>query len=125
MRFLRVVAILGIAAGLVAGWTIAQPAVESAGSKLMSAVTTTGPVTYYVRPGGDDTAAGTSPAAAWRTLARASGAILRPGTRLLLLGGKQYPGSLVISKGDAGNVRSPILVSSYGKGRATIVSGTN
>jgi len=71
MRFLRVVAILGIAAGLVAGWTIAQPAVESAGSKLMSAVTTTGPVTYYVRPGGDDAAAGTSPAAAWRTLARA------------------------------------------------------
>jgi len=31
----------------------------------------------------------------------------------------------VISKGDAGNVRSPILVSSYGKGRATIASGTN
>ena len=56
---------------------------------------------------------------------RASGATLRPGTRLLLLGGKQYPGSLVISKGDAGNVRSPILVSSYGKGRATIASGTN
>ena len=85
----------------------------------------TGPPTFYVRPGGHDTAAGTSPATAWRTLARASRAVLRPGTRLLLLGGNQYHGSLLLSSADAGNAKAPVLVSSYGKGRATIVSATN
>ncbi|HEX9554533.1 MAG TPA: hypothetical protein VF983_15110 [Streptosporangiaceae bacterium] len=118
MRVFRAGAIVCVAASLVTGWTLLDPAIKAASSP-------TGPPTFYVRPGGHDTAAGTSPATAWRTLARASRAVLRPGTRLLLLGGNQYHGSLLLSSADAGNAKAPVLVSSYGKGRATIVSSTN
>src|SRR6266568_3286491 len=125
MRCLRAAAVLGIAAGLVTGWTLVQPAVDSATSKLLAATTSSGPLTYYIRPGGHNTAAGTTPATAWRTLARADRAVLKPGTRLLLLGGNKYRGTLLIGPSDAGSVRKPILISSYGKGRAKIVSSGN
>lgn len=128
VRFLRIGAVLGIAAGLVAVWTVVQPAVDSATSKLsnlVSAATKSGPVTYYIRPGGNNAAAGTSPRTAWRTLARASRAVLRPGTRLLLRGGGVYQGSLVIGTADGGDPSKPILIGSYGKGRAEILSSSN
>jgi hypothetical protein len=118
MQFLRAAAILAVAAILVAGWTLVQPAIQPA---RWLASTLRAP-TFYVRPGGHDTASGTSPATAWRTLARASRAILRPGDKLLLLGGHAYYGELVIGPKDAGRPGKPILVSSYGRGRATISS---
>lgn len=43
-----------------------------------------GAATYYVSPSGNDTYAGTSPAQAWQTLARAGLARLGPGDQLLL-----------------------------------------
>jgi hypothetical protein len=81
-----------------------------------------GPLTYYVSPSGNDAADGTSPATAWRSLDRASSAALRPGTRLLLQGGQRFRGHLTLNHLDAGNARRPVIVSSYGKGRATIVT---
>jgi hypothetical protein len=76
---------------------------------------------YYLSPTGKDTNAGTSPATAWRTLRRASEAQLRPGTRLLLQGGGRFPGTLVLGGADAGSAAQPVIVGSYGTGRATIV----
>jgi Right handed beta helix region len=76
--------------------------------------------TYYVSPTGHDSAAGTSPATAWRSLARASAAELRPGDRLLLAGGSRFAGQLRLGAQDAGDAGSPVYVSSYGHGRATI-----
>jgi hypothetical protein len=76
---------------------------------------------YYLSPTGRDTNAGTTPAAAWRTLGRASQAPLRPGTRLLLQGGGRFAGTLVLGAADAGNAAHPVIVGSYGTGRATIV----
>lgn len=81
----------------------------------------TGPPTYYVSPSGNDEAAGTSASAAWRSLGRASSALLRPGTRLLLEGGRRFSGPLELSPGDGSNPRSPVQIGSYGHGRATIV----
>jgi hypothetical protein len=81
-----------------------------------------GPLIYYVSPAGNDHSAGTSPGEAWRTLSRASAAILRPGARLLLEGGKQFTGQLRFGRGDAGAPAKPAIVGSYGRGRATIVS---
>jgi hypothetical protein len=80
------------------------------------------PFTYYVSPAGNDAAAGSSPAAAWRTLRRASSAVLRPGTWLLLAGGKSFTGQLRFSQADAGDATRPVHVGSYGRGRATIVT---
>lgn len=118
MRFLRAGAVLGVAASLVTGWHFVQPRVSSSGSSAT-------PVTYYVSPTGHDKASGTSPATAWRTLARASRAALLPGTRLLLRGGGQYTGQLRLDTSDGGNPRNPVLVSTYGTGRATISSSSS
>ena len=81
----------------------------------------TGNVRYYLSPSGNDSAAGTSPATAWRTLARASRTVLRPGDRLLLQGGAHFAGELKLDSADAGNARDPVRVGTYGHGRATIV----
>jgi len=121
MQYLRAGAVLCVAAALAAGWTLLQPAIGSLGQTAPTATT----ATYYVRPGGNNTASGTSPAAAWRTLSRASRATLRPGDKLLLLGGHVYHGKLTIGPTDAGRPGKPILVSSYGHGRATISSASS
>jgi hypothetical protein len=121
MSFLRAGAIVVVAAAVVAGWTLVQPRVEKVTSSY-SYFSSSGPTTYYIRPGGNNTAPGTSPATAWRTLARASRAVLKPGDRLLLLGRHAYAGQLTLNSADAGSVRKPVRISSYGKGRATITS---
>jgi hypothetical protein len=79
---------------------------------------------YYVRASGDDTAAGTSSATAWRTIERANAADLEPGDRLMFEGGTRFPGRVVIGPEDAGTARKPVTVSSFGHGRATIDAGT-
>ncbi len=121
MQYLRAAAVLCVAAALVAGWTLIQPAIGSV-SQIAATATT---ATYYVRPGGNNAASGTSPASAWRTLSRASRATLRPGDKLLLLGRHVYHGKLMIGPTDAGRPGKPILVSSYGHGRATISSASS
>jgi hypothetical protein len=78
--------------------------------------------TYYLSPSGNDAAAGTSPATAWRTVGHASRVSLRPGDRLLLQGGQQFTGQLTIGRQDAGNAARPLVIGSYGHGRATITS---
>lgn len=71
---------------------------------------------YLDCAGGNDTASGTSPAAAWRTLARASQQTFGAGDRLLLKRGVQCEGSLALKgSGEAGN---PAIVSAYGDGAA-------
>lgn len=75
---------------------------------------------FYVSATGDDAAPGTSPEEAWRTLDRASSAVLLPGERLLLEGGSRFPGRLLIDAADAGDPARPLVVGSYGQGRAVI-----
>lgn len=81
--------------------------------------------TYYLSAGGDDAADGRSPTSAWRSLDRASRQQLLPGDRVLLQGGAIFPGMLYLDATDAGSAASPVTISSYGTGRATIqASGT-
>ena len=74
---------------------------------------------YFVAASGSDANAGTA-VAPWQTLARASSAILRPGDRVLLRGGDSFPGTLSLDASDAGTAAAPIVIGSYGTGRATI-----
>ncbi|GAA3825130.1 right-handed parallel beta-helix repeat-containing protein [Streptomyces phyllanthi] len=81
--------------------------------------------TYYVSPNGNDNVDGQSPGSAWRTLARADQAVLQPGDQLLLEGGGRFPGTLSFGSTDAGSAANPVVIGSYGTGRATILaSGT-
>src|SRR6266704_2727044 len=72
--------------------------------------------TYYISASGDDSAAGTSPSTAWRTLKRADAARFRAGDRLLLRGGDRFIGQLRLGSNDAGKPRNPVTIGSYGSG---------
>jgi hypothetical protein len=109
----------GLAAVCVLGIVLASLA---SCSHLHRSYRSLGPLTYYVSPSGNDRSAGTSPGSAWRTLSRAGTAVLRPGTRLLLQGGKQFTGELRFGRGDGGDPAKPVVVGSYGKGLATILA---
>lgn len=76
--------------------------------------------TYYVSAGGDDRSDGRSPARAWRTLDRASAQSVRPGDQILLAGGEHFTGQLRLDSGDAGDPTHPVIIGSYGPGRAVI-----
>ena len=78
---------------------------------------------YYVNTAGGDSASGTSPGSAWRTLARVNQASLSAGDRVYLAGGQTFTGTLAFDAADRGTGPFPIVVSSYGSGRATIAAG--
>ena len=78
--------------------------------------------TFYLSPDGSDTDDGRTPQTAWRTLRRADAVRLKAGDRLLLKGGARFPGTLSIGPGDAGNARKPVVIDSYGEGRAMIAA---
>lgn len=92
--------------------TAAAPAAAVSGA-------TVGP-TYYVSATGNDAAAGTSPATAWRTLDRVGRQTLSAGSTVLLQGGRTFSGGLRVTAGQAGSAASPVRIASYGTGVATI-----
>ncbi|MFF7952900.1 right-handed parallel beta-helix repeat-containing protein [Streptomyces griseorubiginosus] len=80
---------------------------------------------FYLSPQGDDGNDGRTPQSAWRTLRHADALRFRPADRLRLQGGARFRGTLSIGQGDAGDPRRPVVIESYGRGRATILaSGT-
>lgn len=81
-----------------------------------------GPRTFYVASDGDDSNAGTSPGSAWHSLTHAGHHVFAPGDRLLLHGGTRFTGGLTFRRGEAGDPAHPVVVGSYGSGRATIVA---
>jgi hypothetical protein len=76
--------------------------------------------TFYVSPDGDDRRDGSSPANAWRSLDRADAVVFKPGDRLLLRGGALLEGAIRFGPNEAGAASAPVIVDSYGGGRATI-----
>ena len=82
----------------------------------------TDPRTFYVSATGSDAATGLPPTTAWRSLGRASRAVLAPGDRLLLQGGARFAGMLHLDAADAGDPLHPVVIGSYGTGRATITT---
>ncbi len=77
--------------------------------------------TYYVSPDGNDSANGTSPETAWRTVAKVNNTTFAAGDQILFEGGREFSGtSLTPRNGVNGTAASPVVFSSYGEGRATI-----
>jgi hypothetical protein len=77
---------------------------------------------YYASPTGNDLGPG-SPTEPWRTLARVGQVNLEPGDRVLLQAGKVFSGTLVLEAEDSGSAGRPIVITSYGPGRAAIDAG--
>jgi hypothetical protein len=84
---------------------------------------TTDAGSYYVSDtAGNDANNGTTPATAFKTIAKVNSLTLAAGNRVWFEGGSTFAGSLLIK--DSGTVDKPIRIGSYGTGRATISSGT-
>lgn len=80
--------------------------------------------TYYVSPTGSDTNVGTSITKPWKTLAKVTGQSFAAGDSILLQGGAVFSGTLALDSQDKGSATYPIVVSSYGVGRAIVDAGT-
>jgi len=78
--------------------------------------------TYYVSSTGSDSNAGTSPAQAWRTVARVDSAHLSPGDGVMFEGGQTFTDQ-VLMPSSSGTGGQPIVFGSYGQGQATITQG--
>lgn len=75
---------------------------------------------YYVSPTGSDTNSGKSASTPFATVAKINTLKLKPGDRVLLEGGQSFAGPLKIDSVSSGAKDRPIVVDSYGRGRAEI-----
>lgn len=120
---------LGVLALLVTGIAVAPPAIADPLSPATGARPSTsgnptagpGGVVYFVdATGGNDSNAGTSPAAAWRTLAKVSSQTLAPGDVVAFERGDTFTGSATISGG--GTSTNPVTVTAYGSGAQPLLT---
>ncbi|MCG7417524.1 MULTISPECIES: choice-of-anchor Q domain-containing protein [Microbacterium] len=120
---------LGVLALLVTGIAVAPPASADPLSPATGARPSTsgnptagpGGVVYFVdATGGNDSNAGTSPAAAWRTLAKVSSQTLAPGDVVAFERGDTFTGSATISGG--GTSTNPVTVTAYGSGAQPLLT---
>ncbi len=84
--------------------------------------TSAGAADFHLSPAGDDAAAG-SLDRPWRSVERANRQRLRPGDRILLRGGATFRGGLVLDRDDSGDPAGPVVIASYGGGRAIVDGG--
>jgi hypothetical protein len=77
---------------------------------------------YFLSAKGDDASPGTKQRP-WKTLERVNRKDFRPGDRLLLEGGRVFPGTLELNERDSGAAGQLLIVTSYGHGRATLDGG--
>jgi hypothetical protein len=78
---------------------------------------------YYVDPvAGNDNNAGTAPETPWRTLEKINAMKLQAGDQVLLKAGQVFQGSIRL-KNLVGEALAPVIITSYGGGRAIIDSG--
>jgi hypothetical protein len=83
------------------------------------------PAKYYVKSSGDDDSAGTSISAAWETTTKVSATVFNYDT-ILFNGGDTFAGTVSFDSLDSGSSISPMLITSYGTGRAIIApTGAN
>ncbi|MCJ7693449.1 MAG: hypothetical protein MUO22_08555 [Sedimentisphaerales bacterium] len=75
---------------------------------------------YYVSSTGSDSNPGTSPEQAWETIDKVNTSTFAPGDSISFEGGQAFDGSIYLDASDAGTAASPVVISSYGTGRATI-----
>jgi hypothetical protein len=76
--------------------------------------------TYYVSPSGSDTNPGTQ-ASPWQSVSRANIVNFKGGDSLLFQGGASFLGTqLYLDSADTGSAAAPIVIGSYGSGRATL-----
>jgi hypothetical protein len=123
-------AVTGLTCGT--NYTFAVEAYDGAGnvspqavlSTSTSSCSTSSGTAYYVDGlNGNDTNAGTSPTAAWKSLSKANSAPLAAADRLLLKRGSVWSGTLRIA--NSGTSSAPITIGAYGTGVLPVIQGAS
>jgi hypothetical protein len=78
---------------------------------------------YYVSQSGDDALNDGSAAAPFASIAKVNSLSLQPGDSVFFNGGETFTGTLAFDAADGGSAASPVVIRSYGDGRATIAAG--
>jgi len=76
---------------------------------------------YYLSNTGNDTLAGTSPATAWRTIAKLDSVIYAAGDSVYFKRGNKFIGTVTVHQ--SGTASSPIVFTAYGVGAKPIITG--
>ena len=79
--------------------------------------------TYFISPDGNDRSSGLSTATAWRSIAKVNATQIEPGDTILFKGESVFRGNLYFRQPEDLSGSEPIVISSYGNGRATIAAG--
>lgn len=93
-------------------------------SEASEIISTATQINFYVSAAGNDLNPGTSKAP-WKTIEKVNSWDFSPGNRVYFRGGDTFEGKLIFTEEDSGSAGSPIRVSSYGTGRATILANTS
>ncbi|TDH20811.1 hypothetical protein EXU57_20665 [Segetibacter sp. 3557_3] len=79
--------------------------------------------TYYISPEGSDANTGFSQGSAWQSVSKVNSIDFQPGDKILFKGQSTFSGSLQLVNTDRGTAENPIIISSYGTGKAIIDAG--
>ena len=80
-------------------------------------------INYYVSSSGNDANSGTATTAPWKTISKVNSRSFSAGDQIFFAGGQTFAGTITFDASDHGTPASPIVVTSYGTGRATISAG--
>jgi hypothetical protein len=78
---------------------------------------------YYVNTQGNDSNDGISIATAWRSINKVNQVRLLKGDVVRFQGGATFSGSINLTTDDRGTTTEPIVITSYGTGRALVNAG--
>lgn len=81
-------------------------------------------LTYYISPLGKDANTGKSMSSPWLSIKKVNSTNFK-GDTILFLGGNTFSGTLSFNASDVGSPSKPIVIGSYGTGKATISSGNS
>ncbi len=81
-------------------------------------------LTYYISPTGKNTNSGTSVSSAWQTITQINKKNFN-GDTILFQGGSTFTGNMSFISSDLGTPVKPIVIGSYGTGKAIISSGNS
>ena len=117
---IKLLVILVVLVGTLNAW--AQPTVTItliASAPPPPTSTSTGKA-YYFSPSGHDSSDCRSPGTACRSIAKVNAMTFSASDQILFEGGATFPGQISLGSGTGGTTAAPVVVTSYGTGRATI-----
>ena len=82
-------------------------------------------INYYFNSSatGNDNNNGTSTSTPWKTITKANALNVNAGDTVRFFGGQTFSGTLSFNAEDSGTAASPVVIGSYGTGRATLNAG--